>query len=152
MPVMALSCLFSLTPRRWPTSPCHGQRNCCPIGCCAIGEHLPTPATLPHGPNRRLSARSSTCLFGHATLITLAGWSWTWQCVHMLKWEPGTICVISGTNWASTSEGRDWAGWCWLGLHLNISMLSSFVPENLKLVTKPCTTLLALLTRSNYFN
>lgn len=116
-PATAPSCPFSLTPPRWPTSPCRRQRSCCPIGCCATGAPSPTGATLPRGPSRRLSAGSSACQFGRAILTTAAGWSWTWRCVRMHKWEPGTMCVTFGTNWASISEGTGWVGRCWVVLH-----------------------------------
>lgn len=113
MPAMALSCLSSLTRPQWPTSPWCRQRSCCPIGCCATGVPSPTLVTPPRGSSRRPSAASSVCLFGHATLTPAAGWSWTWPCVHMHKWEPGTIYVTSGTNWVFTSEETGWAGRGW---------------------------------------
>lgn len=103
MPATVLSCPFSSTRPRWPTSHCRRRRNCCPIGCCATGARSPTPETRPPGPDRQLSAGISVCLLGLATLTPVDGWSWTWRCVHMHRWGPGTMCVTSGTSWASTS-------------------------------------------------
>lgn len=103
MSVMVPSFPSSFTRPRWPTTLFLCQRGYCPIGCCATGVRSPIQVTLPHASNRHPSAGSSVRPSGRAILIPVAGWSWTWQCVHMRRWEPGTIYVTSGTNWASTS-------------------------------------------------
>lgn len=118
-PVTAPSCLSSLTLPRSPTSPCHDQRSCYPIRCCATGAPSHMPVTLPHRPSGRASARSSTCPSGHAILTRAAGWPWTSRCIHTLKWEQGTIYVTSGTNWASTDMRREGN----VGVNLNETLL-----------------------------
>lgn len=109
IPAMVQSCPFFFIQPLWPTSPCHRRRSCCPIECCATGVPSLTPATLPPGANRQLSAGSSVCLFGRAILTPVAFWLWTSLCVPIRKPEPETIYVISGTSWASTREGTGWA-------------------------------------------
>lgn len=105
MSAMAQSCLFSLTQPQSPTTPCPYQRSCSLTGCCATGGPLPTMVTPLRGFSRQLFAESSDFLFGHAILAPATGSSWIWQCGHMLRQKPRTIYVISGTSWASTSEG-----------------------------------------------